>query len=50
MRRRNRGALAAAGLGALAAILVLAAGCSDAPSASREANRSVLSELFSTTD
>jgi len=40
----------AAGFAALAVMVVLAAGCSDAPLTTRQANRLVLSELFSTTE
>jgi hypothetical protein len=47
--KSNR-ARAAAGFAALATLLVFTAGCSDAPLISRQANRLVLSELFSTTE
>jgi hypothetical protein len=40
----------AAGFAALAVLLVFSVGCSDAPLISRQANRLVLSELFSTTE
>ena len=40
----------AAGFAALAVLLVFSVGCSDAPLVSRQANRLVLSELFSTTE
>jgi len=40
----------AAGFAALAVVLALVAGCSDAPLITRQANRLVLSELFSTTE
>jgi hypothetical protein len=39
-----------AGFAALATLLVFSVGCSDAPLISRQANRLVLSELFSTTE
>jgi hypothetical protein len=47
---RSPDARTAAGFAALAVLLVLGAGCSDAPLISRQANRLVLSELFSTTE
>jgi hypothetical protein len=40
----------AAGFAALALLLVFSIGCSDAPLITRQANRLVLSELFSTTE
>jgi hypothetical protein len=40
----------AAGYAALALLLVFSVGCSDAPLITRQANRLVLSELFSTTE
>lgn len=40
----------AAGLAALAVLLAFSVRCSDAPLISRQANRLVLSELFSTTE
>jgi hypothetical protein len=39
-----------AGMAALAVLLVFSVRCSDAPLISRQANRLVLSELFSTTE
>jgi hypothetical protein len=47
---QSQHARAAAGLAALAVLLVLTVGCSDAPLITRQANRLVLSELFSTTE
>jgi len=43
-------ARAAAGFAALAVLLSFSVRCSDAPLISRQANRVVLSELFSTTE
>jgi hypothetical protein len=50
MLLQSRPTRTAAGLAALAILMVLAAGCSDAPLITRQANRLVLSELFSTTE
>jgi hypothetical protein len=47
---RSQDARTAAGFAALAVLLVLTIGCSDAPLITRQANRLVLSELFSTTE
>ena len=47
---QSQHARAAAGFAALAVLLVLTVGCSDAPLITRQANRLVLSELFSTTE
>jgi len=47
---RSQDARAAAGFVALAALLVFTVGCSDAPLITRQANRLVLSEIFSTTE
>ena len=47
---RSQDSRAAAGFAALAVLLVLTVGCSDAPLITRQANRLVLSELFSTTE
>lgn len=46
----SQNARAAAGFAALAVLLVLTVGCSDAPLITRQANRLVLSEIFSTTE
>lgn len=47
---RSQDSRIAAGFAALAMLLVFVAGCSDAPLITRQANRLVLSELFSTTE
>jgi hypothetical protein len=47
---KSQHARIAAGFAALVVLLVLTAGCSDAPLITRQANRLVLSELFSTTE
>lgn len=47
---RSQQARTAAGFAALAALLALAAGCSQAPLVTYQANRLVFSELFSTTE
>jgi hypothetical protein len=47
---QSQHARAAAGFAALAVLLVFSVRCSDAPLISRQANRLVLSELFSTTE
>jgi hypothetical protein len=47
---QSQRARTAAGLAALAVLLVFSVRCSDAPLISRQANRQVLSELFSTTE
>jgi hypothetical protein len=47
---QSRHARVAAGFAALAVLLVFSVRCSDAPLITRQANRLVLSELFSTTE
>jgi len=47
---QSRPARTAAGLAAVAVLLSFSVRCSDAPLISRQANRLVLSELFSTTE
>lgn len=47
---QSQNARVAAGFAALAVLLVLTVGCSDAPLVTGQANRLVLSEIFSTTE